>query len=203
MRCRANEGKQGKNETQKRKVRKSLKSFPQLWCVLLSRAPPQTGKRIVGEQSPERMSVSHAMFLCFCCFLFVFHARDSALPFLRFVHRRRGEEVAAIRHALATTATSRSSCHRHGRHRVLRLDKSFLAALDRDAHVASVSSLATIALILADAALNADTGVLAATTRSLAIAALLALAAALAARLRRKILLVSAKGVLEVDGGGS
>ena len=150
-------------------------------CYTLKEAPADR-QRIGGEQSPKRVSVSHAMFLWFCGFFsFVFHVHDSALPFLRFVHRRWSEEVAAIRHALTTTAT-RSSCHRHRRHRVLGLDKSFLAALDRDAHVAPVPSLATVTLVLADAALNADTGVLAATTRSLAIAALFALAAALTAR---------------------
>ena len=69
--------------------------------------------------------------------------------------------------------------------------------------MAPVPSLATVTLVLADAALNADTGVLAATTRSLAIAALFALASALTARLRRQIFLVDTKRMLEVDGRGS
>jgi hypothetical protein len=68
--------------------------------------------------------------------------------------------------------------------------------------VASVSSLAAVALVFTYAAFNADAGILAATAGSLAIAAFLALAASLAARLRGEVFLVGAEGVLEVDGGG-
>lgn len=67
--------------------------------------------------------------------------------------------------------------------------------------MASVSALATVALVLADAAFDADAGVLAAATGSLAIAAFLALAASLAARLGGEVFLVGAEGMLEVDGG--
>ena len=125
----------------------------------------------------------------------------SALPLLLLVHRRGSEEVSSIRHALAAS-TARGS-QRHRRHRAVRLDEALLAALDRHAHVASVSALATVALVLADAAFDADAGVLAATTGSLAIATFLALAASLAARLGREVFLVRAEGVLEVDGGRS
>ena len=69
--------------------------------------------------------------------------------------------------------------------------------------MASVSALATVALVLADTAFDADTGVLAAAAGSLAIAAFLALAASLAARLGGEVFLVGAEGVLEVDGGGA
>ena len=106
----------------------------------------------------------------------------SALPLLLLVHRRGSEEVSTIRHALAS-ATRGSQ--RHRRHRAIRLDEAFLAALDRHAHMAPVSALATVALVLADAAFDADAGVLAAAAGSLTIAALLALAASLAARLCR------------------
>jgi hypothetical protein len=67
--------------------------------------------------------------------------------------------------------------------------------------VASVSALATVALVLADAAFDADAGVLATATGSLAVAAFLALAASLAAGFGGEVFLVGAEGVLEVDGG--
>jgi hypothetical protein len=124
---------------------------------------------------------------------------SSALPLFLLAHRRRSKEVSAIGHALASTARRRN---RHGRHRAVRLNEAFLAALDRNAHVASVSSLAAVALVFADAAFNADSGVLAAAAGALAIATFLALAASLAARLGGEVFFVGAKGVLEVDGGG-
>ena len=203
MRCRANEEEQEKKR--KRNVRKSLKSFPELWCVLYSQERPEDPKKgLGGEQSPRKdICLACYVFVFFPFFVFVFHARDSALPFLRLVHRRWGEEVAAVWHTLPTTTASTSRCDRHWRHRVLWLDESFLATLDWDAHVASVPPLAAVTFVLADAALNADTGVLAATARSLTVATLLTFAAALATRLRREIFLVSTKRMLEVDGGGS
>jgi hypothetical protein len=68
--------------------------------------------------------------------------------------------------------------------------------------MASVSSSAAVALVFADAAFNADAGVLAAAAGALAIAAFLALAASLAARLGGEVFLVNARAVLDVDGGG-
>ena len=65
--------------------------------------------------------------------------------------------------------------------------------LDRNAHVASVSALATVALVLADALVRAEPSVLASLAGALAIAALLALPASLAARLGGEVLLFSAQ----------
>ena len=62
--------------------------------------------------------------------------------------------------------------------------------LDRHAHMTPISSLSSIALILAHAAFNADSCVAASTAWTLAIAALLALAAALASWLRREVFLI-------------
>jgi hypothetical protein len=72
-RMRKSEKKREKEE-RKRNVRKSLKSFPELWCVLiLSRAPRRPDKKIGWRvESQEGVSVSHAMFLCFSRFLFLF-----------------------------------------------------------------------------------------------------------------------------------
>jgi hypothetical protein len=50
-----------------------------------------------------------------------------------------------------------------------------------------ITTLAAVALVLADTLLGSETGVTTTTTRSLAIAALLALAAALASWLRRQV----------------
>jgi hypothetical protein len=93
--------------------------------------------------------------------------------------------------------TSRDQYRRHGA-----LVNAELLLLDRNAHVASVSALATVALVLADALVCAEPGVLASLARALAIAALLALAASLAARLGGEILLLgAAERARHVQGG--
>jgi hypothetical protein len=61
------------------------------------------------------------------------------------------------------------------------------------------TSLASVRLVLTDATLYADAGVLATLARPLPVTALLALSATLATGLRRKILFVFAKRVVEVD----
>jgi hypothetical protein len=71
--------------------------------------------------------------------------------------------------------------------------------LDRDTHVTTIATLATIPLILTETAFNANTSILATSTRALAITALLTLATALAARLGREVLLISTELVLEID----
>jgi proteasome lid subunit RPN8/RPN11 len=208
MRCRANE-EERKKEREGGKEKEctevvEIVSGTLVLCSTLKSAPKTRQKDWVASRVPGGgVCLACYVFVFFPFFVFVFHAHDSALPFLRLVHRRWGEEVAAVWHTLPTTTASTSRCDRHWRHRVLWLDESFLAALDWDAHVASVPPLAAVTFVLADAALNADTGVLAATARSLAVATLLTFAAALATRLRREIFLVSTKRMLEVDGGGS
>ena len=67
--------------------------------------------------------------------------------------------------------------------------------------MATVTTLATVALVFTDTAINVNTGVLAATTGTLTITALLALAAPLAAWFGREIFLVCTKLVLEVHRG--
>lgn len=57
--------------------------------------------------------------------------------------------------------------------------------------MAPIPPLASIPLVLTNAALNANTGVFAASARALAIAALFALAAALAARFGGEVFLVA------------
>lgn len=74
-----------------------------------------------------------------------------------------------------------------------------LLLLDLDTHVASISALATVALVLGDTLLSGKTGVLASLARTLAIATLLALAAPLATWLGRQVLLVLAELMLEVE----
>ena len=54
--------------------------------------------------------------------------------------------------------------------------------LDRDTHMTTVPTLSTVSFIFTDATLQANTGIPAPPTGSLAIAALLALPASLAAR---------------------
>ena len=75
------------------------------------------------------------------------------------------------------------------------------ALFDGDAHVSPVAALAPVALILADAPVRADAGVLAALAWPLAVTALLRLAAALAARLGREVLLVFSELLREPSGG--
>ena len=65
---------------------------------------------------------------------------------------------------------------------------------DGHAHVTSVTTLATVALIFTDALLSGNTGIPTATAGPLSIAPLLALAAALAARLGRQIRLLVVDG---------
>jgi hypothetical protein len=77
----------------------------------------------------------------------------------------------------------------------------FIALLNGNVHVTSIAAFAPISLVFADAAINTNAGVLAATAWALTITSLLALAAALAARLGGQILFVRSKLILEVDGG--
>lgn len=71
--------------------------------------------------------------------------------------------------------------------------------LDGHTHVTAIAPFATVALILADAALDTDAGVLAASAGSLTVAALLTFTAPLATRLSRQVLLVNPELMLEVD----
>lgn len=67
-----------------------------------------------------------------------------------------------------------------------------LFLFDGNAHVASITALATVAFIFADALVRGKTGVSASSARALAITTLLALAASLAARLGRQVRLIIA-----------
>ena len=71
--------------------------------------------------------------------------------------------------------------------------------LNRNSHVASVSSFPSIAFVFADTAIDTDTGIFAPLARTLAIATLFALAASLAAWFARQVFFVNAQLVLEVD----
>lgn len=70
---------------------------------------------------------------------------------------------------------------------------------DSYAHVAPVTSLPAVALILAHTAVSRDASIFAALARTLAITSLLALAASLTARLAGEVFLISTKLVLEVE----
>lgn len=65
--------------------------------------------------------------------------------------------------------------------------------LNGDAHMATVTALATISFIFADAALEANACIPASSTGALTIAALLALAASLAARFGRQVFFICRK----------
>ena len=55
--------------------------------------------------------------------------------------------------------------------------------LDRDTHVTTITSFATVTLVFADTAFDTNTSILAASTRSLTVATFLALATSLTTRL--------------------
>lgn len=77
-----------------------------------------------------------------------------------------------------------------------------LILLDRNTHVTSIASFATIPLVLADALINTQASIRAALTRPLAVTTLLALAAALAAGLGGEVVFIVGELVLEIDGRG-
>ncbi len=88
----------------------------------------------------------------------------------------------------------------HGGGQEARLQRG-LFLLDWNTHVASISSLAAIALVLADTLVCAKAGIFATLARALTVTTLLALSASLAARLGREILFVLTELILEVQGG--
>ena len=74
--------------------------------------------------------------------------------------------------------------------RSIRCSRNGKCLFDGNAHMTTVAALATVALILTDAAFDSNAGVAATTAWPLAITAFLALTAALTAWLRRKVFLV-------------
>ena len=101
---------------------------------------------------------------------------------------------------LALIKAGLNTRNQFGRHGGILNDNFFF--LNRNAHVASVSALATITLVLADALIRAESSVLASLARALAIAAFLALAASLAPRLRGEVFLVSGERAGKVQRRG-
>ena len=99
---------------------------------------------------------------------------------------------------LALVGAALAACEDAGNHADV---DGCLVLLDGNTHVASIAALATIAFVLADALIGAEAGVLTALAWTLAIAALLAFAASLAAGFGRKVFLVLAKLMLEVQVG--
>jgi len=73
--------------------------------------------------------------------------------------------------------------------------------LNGDTHMTTISTLAAIALVFANATLNTNARIFAPLTRSLAIATFFALTASLTARFGRQIFLIGGKLVLEIDCG--
>jgi hypothetical protein len=65
--------------------------------------------------------------------------------------------------------------------------------------MSSISALATVPLVLADALISAETSILASLARPLTVTAFLALTAALASWLGREVLFVISELMLEVE----